>query len=449
MKLYCAMCREEKEEKEFTNFDKNPALKDRQGRTSLCRECASQYVEDRGNTLDALREVLRLQDIPYLDSFGESAMKVYEKKRKCTNVVIKKNVFDDTETIEGTESIQLQSTIYTCYTSRLGVMPKKYINFSFSDGIRSEDGVEKEDTPNEDDDSKEAKSATRYLVKLYGDEIFNDKSRLPKAVMLTMEEFGLHKNNTTKRQNKFKLKNHIIALIDEGILNKDDYGFIFDSDEKSNIQQDVMASSDALEIERVARPKFEVDEALRIKWGYEFKDSDIYKFENKYADLIKNYEIKTSAHDEFLRLACVASVRGQECMANNLVDEAKTWMGMFKDLTSAGKLQPQQMSKADLSGGLNNFGEFFKSVEQATGVIEILPEFKKAPKDDADFVIYCLVQYVRRLKGLPDCKYEEIWQFYDEIAKQFDSGDTRSLADEIMSDFIDSENENEGDEDGE
>jgi hypothetical protein len=133
-------------------------------------------------------------------------------------------------------------------------------------------------------------------------------------------------------------------------------------------------------------------------------------------------------------------------MAKNLVDEAKTWMGIFKDMTSAGKLQPSQMSKADLSGGLNNFSEFYKTVEEANGVIDVMPMFKKQPHDDPDFVIWCLIQYVRRLKGMPDCRYEDIWQFYEEMAEAFNDSNDKV---EIVNDFQDEILEDEGEDDGE
>lgn len=423
MMLECAFCRKSKPEKEFTRFERNPALKDRNGRTSICRECCSEYIESNGNTKEALKEILRLQDIPYVEKYAQTAFETYEKKRKNTNVVIKKNLFDEKEEIQGVESIPLQTTIYTCYTSRLGVMPKKYVNFSFSDGIRSEDEDENKETSN--DNSKAVKSAIKYLVKQYTQEIFDDKDLLKKAVKISFDEFDLYKNNATKRQQKYKLKCNITTLIDAEILVASDYLYMFDDVKNtSKKQEEIVLVEETSKNDDIIDVPHKYDmKSLKIKWGEDYKEKDIVKFENKYSELIKNYEIKTSAHDEFLRHACIASVRANECMAKNDVDGAKTWMGIFKDVTSAGKLQPSQMSKADLSGGLNNFGEFWKTVEQSKNILSVLPEMYESPRDKADFVIYCLIQYVRRVKSLPDIDYKDVYKFYEEMESQFIDAD--------------------------
>jgi hypothetical protein len=441
-KLYCAGCKEDKDEKEFTTFKKNPKLKDRNGNCPYCKECASKYVVERGNTKEALREILRLQDIPYLENFADSALESYEKKKKNTNLVIKKNMYDESEEVTGIETTTHQNTIYTCYSSKLGLMPKKYIDFSFSDGIREENvlnGKVKED----DADEKLVQSAIRFLTKMFSKEIFEDKTRFAKAVVLKCQELSLHKNNTNARQTKFKLKNHISILIDAGQLNKEEYLFIFGEDEDSKPKDVMVVDAQEDDIEYQVPEGMDIQK-LKDRWGDEYKSSDIVKFEKKYQELRKNYEIKTASHEEFLKHACISSVKANECMARNDVDGSKVWFGIFKDMTSAGKLQPNQMSKADLSGGLNNFSEFYKTVEEARGVIEVMPMFKRQPQDDPDFVIWCLVQYVRRLKGLPDIPYEAIWDFYDDMAKAYNKEDEQ----EVVNDYGQNEDDYEGDVDG-
>jgi hypothetical protein len=445
-KLYCAMCKEEKEEDDFTKFSKNPSLKDREGRVVFCKDCCSKIVEEQGNTKEALKSVLRLVDIPYLENFANTALDSYNKKLKNTNLIIKKNIHDETEEVSGIETTNHQNTIYTCYSSKLGLMPKKYIDFSFSDGIRGTIEAEKKEEKSEDDEnSKSIQSATRFLIKTFTKEIFEDKDRFIKAVEIKCQELSLHKNNTNARQNKHKLKNHILVLIEAGKFNKEDFPFLFGEDEE-NKPKDIMVVEVEQENKEVKLPNDMNADKLQERWGEGYKLQDLIKFEKKYLELRKNYEIKTASHDEFLKHACIASVRANECMAKNLVDEAKTWMGIFKDMTSAGKLQPSQMSKADLSGGLNNFSEFYKTVEEANGVIDVMPMFKKQPHDDPDFVIWCLIQYVRRLKGMPDCRYEDIWQFYEEMAEAFNDSNDKV---EIVNDFQDEILEDEGEDDGE
>lgn len=443
MKLYCGMCKSEREEKEFTKFSKNPALADRSQRVVYCKDCASSYVEERGNTKEALKEILRLQDIPYIEKYAQSALESYKKKIKGTNLVIKRNVHSDEEEEIGIETNKLQTTIYTCYSSRIGLMPKRYLNFTFSDGLRNDEDVEVKVESEEEKQDKAIQSAIRYLKKTFGKDMYEDKVNLAKSIGLYVEELGLHKNNTNKRQQKFKLKNHISILVNKGILNAMQYEFILN--DGSNSTKDFMeVEVDEVKPKKASIPSdYDMVELIE-KWGDEYLEKDIVRFEKEYRKLVRNYEIKTESHNKFLKMACIASVRANESMAIGDTDGAKVWITIFKDMTSAGKLQPAQMSKADLSGGLNNFSEFYKSIEQSRGAIEIMPEFTKQPKDDADMVLWCMVQYVRRLKGLPDVEFKEIWQFYDEMARAFNNDE----GDEIINDFavIEDEEELEGDE---
>lgn len=418
--LFCAMCKQTRDEKEFTVFTRNPSLKDRNGRVVMCKNCCSKMVEEQGNTKDALKNILRLVDIPYLENFANSALETFKKKRKGTNLVIKKNVYGENKETAKIETTNSPNTIYTCYSARLGLMPKKYVDFSYSDGIRNDASgthtVEvKED---ESDDKKAIQSSMRYLKKMFTEEIYEDKDRLSQAVELKMQELSLHKNNTNARQNKFKLKNHVLTLIDATILSKDNYQFIFAEDGEQKPKDIMIVNVDSKD-EEYKLPDGMSLERLQERWGDEYKTKELVKFERKYLELRKNYEIKTASHDEFLRHACIASIKANDCMARNDADGSKVWFGIFKDMTSAGKLQPSQMSKADLSGGLNSFSEFFKTVEQSRSVIDILPTMYETPRDKADLVVYCLVQYVRRLKGLQDVEYKDIYKFYEEMESQF------------------------------
>lgn len=425
MQLSCSFCNEQLDEGEFSPFSRNPALSDRQGRVIICKKCCSEYVEKRGNTKEALKEILRLIDVPYIEGHAVAALDLYERKKDGTNLVIRKNVYTEEET-ESVETNKIQNTIFTCYTSKLGLIPKRYINFSYSDGIRKDDVVEEKISPNVD--KKALTSARTFMSKKFNEAIRKDKVKLAKAVKLMFDEISLHKNNVNKRQEKFKLKNHLLVLIENGDLDKKDYLYLYD--DKDNDTKEIIE----IEVDQEEQKENENEDenvdfvVLKNKWGSEYNKKDLIKFEAKYTELRRNYEIKTASHDEFLRLACIASVRANECMASKDVDGAKTWLGMFKDMTSAGKLQPNQMSKADLSGGLSNFGEFFKTVEQAKGVVDILPEMYESPRDKADFVIYCNIQYMRRLKGMPDVEYKEIYKFYEEMVDQFiDDGDDIDL----------------------
>ncbi len=165
--------------------------------------------------------------------------------------------------------------------------------------------------------------------------------------------------------------------------------------------------------------KSDISDEMIEKWGSGY-DLELYElFEIKYQRLSNTYQLPTESHKEFLTKACVCSVMADISMAKNDTKNAKEWMSMFKDTTSAGKLQPSQMSKADLSQGMDTFGQLSRMVEEAIDIIPILPQFKKKPKDMPDFNIWCWINYVRDLQGLPLCEYEDIYKFYENRKKDY------------------------------
>lgn len=453
MVLNCSLCDEDKDYSEFTKFSKNPIYKEFKYRCPICKTCCIEYVEKRGNTKDSLREILRLQDIPYIESYADSALKAYQKKLDNTNIIIAKNVHTDEETEVGEENIRLQTSIYTCYTSRLGLMPKEYINYMYSDGLRKD--VVKEKLSVEDSEKKKAiTSAKRFMTKTFTKAIAEDNVKLPKAVKLMIEEIDLHTNNTNKRQLKHRMKSHIRVLVEADLLPYEDYSYLLDEVVESETEdmlvvnvnkEDMIKEEEVIDDEYLGfiNPLDKIKkiplDILKYKWGDTFPPNSLYKFEAEYDTLKKNYTIKTAQHDKFLKMACIASVQMVEKLASGEVAEAQKLSSIFEKMTLGGKLQPSQMSKADLAGGMNNFSEFYKTLEEANGVIEILPEYLKQPKDDADFVLYCNVLYARRLMGYSDCEYGEIYEFYNEI-KSSQEGDEESIED-LIRDY------NDGDED--
>lgn len=166
--------------------------------------------------------------------------------------------------------------------------------------------------------------------------------------------------------------------------------------------------------------KTEISEEMIDKWGYGHDPSLYPLFENKYQRLKNTYQLPTESHKEFLMKACVCSVKADIAMAEGNVKEAKDWIGMFTEISKAGKLQPSQMSKADLSQGMETVGQLVRMVEQAVDIIPIMPQYKKRPLDSPDFTIWCYANYVRDLFSLPSVEYEEVYRFYEERKKEYD-----------------------------
>jgi hypothetical protein len=279
------------DEKDFTPFSRNKSFKDRHGKVIWCRNCCIDFVSSKGNTLEALKELLQIIDIPYIEKYAKSALANYKKKLKATNIVTRKNVYDGNETTNF-ESNKLQTSVYTCYASRLGVLPKTYVNFSFSDGIRNDKKVEDTELTfkNLDDEvQKEILWSIKFIKKIFGEQLYEDKENLSKAIKLKMDEHSLHKNDNLQRQNKFRLKKAVLILIDNRIFNKKDYSFLYVDEEETDSEDEEEITENEIDIpDNIDLKK------MQLKWGVGYSPIDYVLFENKYLELKRNYEVKTS-----------------------------------------------------------------------------------------------------------------------------------------------------------
>jgi hypothetical protein len=164
---------------------------------------------------------------------------------------------------------------------------------------------------------------------------------------------------------------------------------------------------------------FELSDEIIDKWGAGYKVEEYQAFERKYNLLKNNYPEKTAMHTEALLNYIRYRVKEELATASGDVKDAKDWGALAKDAATAAKINPSQLSKADLTEGLSTFGELVRAVEQSVDIIPILPRFKEKPQDKADFTIWCYINYVRDLKGLPPCDYKAVYQFYEERKKEY------------------------------
>ncbi|MCR8641533.1 hypothetical protein NV379_02585 [Paenibacillus sp. N1-5-1-14] len=160
---------------------------------------------------------------------------------------------------------------------------------------------------------------------------------------------------------------------------------------------------------------------LKSKYGYGYPDDEYYLFEDKYQQLKTSFQLLTTMHEEYFREFCVNKVKETLAKAKGNFKEAKEWAAMVKDVAEAGKLKPSQMSKADLSGGLDTFGQLARLVEENNEIMSLLPLFTEQPKDKVDVTLWCYINYVRDLKGLPECEYKEIYAFYDKKKEDYEN----------------------------
>jgi hypothetical protein len=172
------------------------------------------------------------------------------------------------------------------------------------------------------------------------------------------------------------------------------------------------------------RNKISIDELeiLKEKFGDGYPDKEYILFEKKYQDLRPSFQLTTTMHEECLREYCIDKVKEGLAKAKGEFKEAKEWASMAKEQANSGKLNPSQMSKADLSGGLDTFSQMSKMVEQTDQgeMMRILPIFMEKPKDRVDITLWLYVNYVRDLKGLEECEYKDIWEFYNKRVSEYE-----------------------------
>jgi hypothetical protein len=218
-----------------------------------------------------------------------------------------------------------------------------------------------------------------------------------------------------------------ISSVDEGNkTNKDAFGLYM-----KNVQfnfKNLTWKDSVFEIQHVKENinvneilKNEITDDLIHKWGIGYDKDEYLAFERKYNMLKNNYQEKTAMHTEALLTYIRYRVKEEISTAKNDMKSAKEWGQLAQKAAQDAKINPSQLSKSDLSDGLDTFGQLVRTVEQAVDIIPILPKFKEKPQDKPDFTLWCYVNYVRDLKGLPLVPYQDIYKFYDQRKKDYES----------------------------
>lgn len=154
-------------------------------------------------------------------------------------------------------------------------------------------------------------------------------------------------------------------------------------------------------------------------FGDGYNNAEYVAMWNKYNSLKENYPTITNLHVEALVTYVRYKVKEEFATASDNSDDAKKWGEMANKAATNAKINPSQLSKSDLTGGLNSFSELTKAVEQAVDIIPILPQFKQRPNDVLDFIIWCFINYVRDAQGLSPAEYPDVYAFYDRKKQEY------------------------------
>lgn len=164
---------------------------------------------------------------------------------------------------------------------------------------------------------------------------------------------------------------------------------------------------------------FKVTPEIIDKWGDGFSPDEYRAFERKYKKLINNYGEKTALHTEGLTTYIRFRVKEEMATARGNLKEAKEWGQLATQAAKDAKINVSQLSKSDISGGVDVLSQLFEAVENEVGIIPLLPKVMEQPYDDADLIIWATINYNRRLEDKPPVSYREIWKFYDEMLEEY------------------------------
>jgi hypothetical protein len=359
--LYCTKCTQEKDDKNFTVFKRNPALKSRKGYVVFCKSCVAEYITMRGNTKQVLRELCQLIDVPYIESLADSALKQFKKKEKTNK--------------EGIASKD-QANIFGCYARYLNIINKNYINYSYSDGIRDgsiESKITKLEQLKQDlvptdvvEKEENIKKNMKYLAKIFGEDTVRDEEKLSKVAKIKFNEYSAY-GDATSRSKKHQLKIHLKYLVDEGIFDKSKFSYLYDDLENSNP---------------------EIEEKIYSKeWKGYYTQEEIDDLNNYYKDLNTDFKITTRNHKDYARKIAKASLAmdtAYEEMRNGGVGSDKKYKDFKESFDSLSKsAQFAENTRGQNDVALGCFGKVFELVENHHWI----PEWDSLEKDQIDVLL--------------------------------------------------------------
>ena len=158
--------------------------------------------------------------------------------------------------------------------------------------------------------------------------------------------------------------------------------------------------------------EFEVSEEMIRLFGEGYTSKEYQTMQRIYDDTKQDYP-NISSNQKNLLLRYVRFAAKEEIATNSgIIADAEKWSKLTTEAL-------KQLNSIDVQGGVTCFSEFFQKFERVKDVTRILPQFKYRPSDAPDFIIWCYINYCRRLEGKPEVPYEDVYKFYDEKVAEY------------------------------
>ena len=297
------------------------------------------------------------------------------EKKMCTSCKKEKNVLD----------------FYISYNPLHGDQRTPYCKECFKDACYNESG---------EFDFERFKSLLRQIDRPFLPSLWKaaEDEVLKNTGSLTYEAaIGKYMKNISMQQNRKK-------TWQDGFQDKESIdGNIESSKRKSSYSEKVYYLTDE---------NFEVTEDMIRLFGEGYTAKE-YETMNRIYDNTKQEYPNMNSNQRNLLLRYVRLAAKEEiATSSGAISEAEKWSRMASEAL-------KQLNAVDTQGGLSCFAEFFMDFERTKDVSRILPKFKYRPNDAVDFIIYCYINYCRRLEGKPEIDYADVYKFYDDKVAEY------------------------------
>lgn len=155
------------------------------------------------------------------------------------------------------------------------------------------------------------------------------------------------------------------------------------------------------------------DELIAL-FGDGFSKKELIQMYKRYKELENNYPVGRSAmHQEALVTYVKYAYKRDQAISEDDMEAADKWGKLASKQATDAKINPSQLSAADLSDGITNFSKIAEAVEREQDIIPLLPTYNQ-PEDRVDYAIWQMILYIRRLQNMPEITYAELYKFLDE-----------------------------------
>ena len=138
----------------------------------------------------------------------------------------------------------------------------------------------------------------------------------------------------------------------------------------------------------------EIPIELINKWGNNYTIQQIEKLEKFNKDMMNSYDVKTASHKDYLKKICKVSLKMDEALDNNEVNEFQKLSTVYDNLMKSAKFTAVQRSAVDDTGGFATFSEFIEALEKE-GFIE--PKKIEEDYDIVEATIADIKNYTKKL----------------------------------------------------